>query len=86
MKLGRVCGTVVATVKDAALDGLRLKLIQPASSEDNWSSRAILAVDTVGSNDGDIVIWISAREATLAVTHRVVPTDAAIIGIVDYSS
>ncbi len=86
MKLGRVCGTVVATVKDEALDGLRLKLIQPASSENDWSARAILAVDTVGSNDGDVVIWISAREATLAVTHRVVPTDAAIVGIVDYSS
>jgi ethanolamine utilization protein EutN len=86
MKLGRVCGTVVATVKDSALDGLRLRLIQPAAGENDWSSRPIVAVDTVGSNDGDVVIWISAREATLAVTDRVVPTDAAIIGIVDYSS
>lgn len=82
MKLGRVCGTVVATVKDPALAGLRLRLIQPATAE-TWSSRAIVAVDTVSARDGDVVIWISAREATLAVTNRIVPTDAAIIGIVD---
>jgi ethanolamine utilization protein EutN len=82
MKLGRVCGTVVATVKDPALGGLRLRLIQPAAGE-VWSHRAIVAIDTVSAREGDVVIWISAREATLAVTHRIVPTDAAIIGIVD---
>jgi ethanolamine utilization protein EutN len=83
MKLGRVCGTIVATVKDPALDGLRLRLIQPAMGENAWSTRAIVAVDTMGAREGDTVIWISAREATLAFTDRVVPTDAAIIGIVD---
>lgn len=83
MKLGRVCGTIVATVKDHAIDGLRLRLIQPASGNGDWSSKPIVAVDTIGAREGDTVIWISAREATLAVTDRVVPTDAAIIGIVD---
>lgn len=83
MKLGLVCGTVVATVKDRGLDGLRLRLIRPANGENSWSDRPIVAVDTVGSREGDTVIWISAREATLAVTDRIVPTDAAIVGIVD---
>lgn len=83
MKLGRVCGIIVATVKDPALEGLRLRLLESANGEESWSSRAIVAVDTIGAREGDIVIWISAREATLAVTNRVVPTDAAIIGIVD---
>ncbi len=83
MKLGRVCGTIVATVKDRAFDGLRLRLIQPAIGGGGWSSKAIVAVDTMGAREGDTVIWISAREATLAVTDRVVPTDAAIVGIVD---
>jgi ethanolamine utilization protein EutN len=83
MKLGRVCGTVVATVKDPALAGLRLRLMQPAVGENQWSQKPITAVDTIGAREGDVVIWISAREATLAVTERVVPTDAAIVGIVD---
>jgi microcompartment protein CcmK/EutM len=51
--------------------------------EHSWSDKSIVAIDTIGAREGDIVIWISAREATLAVTERVVPTDAAIIGIVD---
>lgn len=83
MKLGRVCGTIVASVKDPAFSGLRLRLIQPATGEGAWSAKAIVAVDTTGAREGDTVIWISAREATLAVTDRLVPTDAAIIGIVD---
>lgn len=83
MKLGRVCGTIVATVKDHALEGLRLRLIQPATGGGGWSTRPIVAVDTMSAREGDTVIWISAREATLAVTDRVIPTDAAIIGIVD---
>jgi ethanolamine utilization protein EutN len=83
MKLGRVCGTVVATVKSPALEGLALKLFYPASGNGGWATRAVLAVDTVGSRDGDTVIWISAREATLARTPRIIPTDAAIVGIVD---
>lgn len=84
MKLGRVCGTIVATVKDQALEGLRLRLVQPAAGNGNWATRPIVAVDTMGSLEGDIVIWISAREATLAVSDRIIPTDAAIVGIVDY--
>lgn len=82
MKLGRVCGTVVATVKDPGLQGLRLRLILPAEGQ-AWATRPIVAVDTISAREGDTVIWISAREATLAVTDRVVPTDAAIIGIID---
>ncbi|MBI3872013.1 MAG: EutN/CcmL family microcompartment protein [candidate division Zixibacteria bacterium] len=86
MKLGKVCGTVVSTVKDQALEGLRLRLLYPAAGEGTWSARPIVAVDTIGAREDDIVIWISAREATLALTDRVIPTDAAIVGIVDEQS
>ena len=83
MKLGRVCGTVVATVKDPALHCCRLRLMTPAAGDRGWSEKTIVAVDTVGSLEGDTVIWISAREATLALTDCIIPTDAAIVGIVD---
>ncbi|HEX9751480.1 MAG TPA: EutN/CcmL family microcompartment protein [candidate division Zixibacteria bacterium] len=83
MKLGKVCGTVVATVKDPALSCCRLRLMYPAIGGGGWSDRAIVAIDTVGSREGDTVIWISAREATLALTDRIIPTDASIVGIVD---
>ena len=83
MKLGRVCGTIVATVRDPAFEGTRFRLINPAVGGNAWSTKAIVAIDTIGAREGDTVIWISAREATLAITDRVVPTDAAIVGIVD---
>ena len=83
MKLACVCGTVVATVKDRQLDGLRLRLICPETSPGVWSDHAIVAVDAIGSRDGDTVIWVSAREASLGIPGRVVPTDAAVVAIVD---
>ena len=83
MKLGRICGTVVATVKDPGLQGCQLRLMTPAAGGGQWSQETIVAVDTVGCREGDTVIWISAREATLALTDCVIPTDAAIVGIVD---
>jgi ethanolamine utilization protein EutN len=83
MKLGRVCGTVVATVKNPALGCCRLRLMYPAVPDGGWASKPIVAVDTVSSREGDTVIWISAREATLALTDEIIPTDAAIVGIVD---
>ena len=90
MKLGRVCGHVVATVKSPAFEGVPLRLIYPAVSngesgaaDPQWATQPIVAVDTVGCRDGDTVIWISAREATLALVEHVLPTDASIVGIVD---
>jgi ethanolamine utilization protein EutN len=88
MKLGRVCGTVIATVKSPALEGVTLRLMYPAKvqtsgGETAWAVKPIVAVDTVGSREGDTIIWISAREATLALTDCVIPTDASIVGIVD---
>lgn len=93
MKLGRVCGTVVATVKSPALEGVPLRLIYPAksngpngSADPLWATKPIVAVDTIGCRDGDTVVWISAREATLALVEHVLPTDASIVGIVDSMS
>lgn len=93
MKLGRVCGTVVSTVKSPAFAGVPLRLIYPAtengsggSDDPVWADKPIVAVDTVGCRDGDTIIWISAREATLALVEHVLPTDASIVGIVDSMS
>lgn len=83
MQLAKVIGTVVATVKDPALSGLKIMLIQPMTDELKAIGNAIAAVDTVQAGIGDLVHWVTAREAALALPDPFVAIDAAVTGIVD---
>ena len=83
MYLGRVIGTVVATVKYEGLEGARIKLVEPIDDEGNVCGKPHAAVDVVQSDEGQTVFLVGSREAALALPNTFVPVDAAIIGIVD---
>lgn len=84
MNLARIIGTVWATRKAAGLDGLKMQLIQPLSSELKEQGKPIAAFDAVGAGPGELVYFVTQYEATLAFAERpLVPVDAAITGIVD---
>ncbi len=83
MMLARVIGNVVATVKHDALGGCKLLLIQPIASSGEDRGRPLVAVDAVGAGFRETVYWCRGREASLAFDGVPVPTDAAIVGIVD---
>ena len=83
MMLGRVVGNVVATVKHGGLDGRKLLLVQPVTREGQDRGRPLVAVDAVGAGFREKVYWCRGKEASLAFDGAEVPTDAAIVGIVD---
>jgi microcompartment protein CcmK/EutM len=82
MMLAKVIGTVVASAKYAALEGHKLLLIQPVTRNGSPHGRPLVAVDAVGAGFRETVYWCRGREAALAFDGEV-PTDAAIVGIVD---
>lgn len=82
MELARVIGTVVATRKHAALDGVRLLLIQPLDHLGQKQGDPLIAADAVQAGIGEHVRWINGREGTLALPESFTPVDAAIVGIV----
>jgi ethanolamine utilization protein EutN len=82
--LARVVGTVVATRKDPGLAGTTLLLIQPLRPDRTAAGRALVAVDSVGAGTGEHVFYVRGREAALPFLPSEVPTDAAIVGIVDH--
>ena len=84
MQLGKVIGTVVSSVKDENLVGLKLLLVQPLSPQRESLGRPIVAVDSVGAGAGEEVFFIRGREAALPFHPAHVPTDASIVGIVDH--
>ena len=83
MKLAEVIGTVVATVKDPSLKGMKILMIQPLDEYKKPVGVPIAAIDTAQAGPGDIVWWILAREASLALPDPFSPVDATITGIVD---
>ena len=84
MQLARVLGEVVATMKDANLDGLKLLVLQPLSASGDPAGRTLVAVDSVGAGVGENVFFVRGREAAFPFYPAEPPTDAAIIGIVDH--
>lgn len=89
MFLARVEGSVVATKKDASMSGRKLLILRPQLVDDRDPTRfrlgvnTIVAVDSVGAGQGELVIFCQGSSARLAPNLKEAPVDAVIIGIVD---
>lgn len=83
MFLARVIGTVVASRKDPGLAATTLLLIQPLNADRSPSGKPLVAVDSVGAGVTEEVFYVRGREASVPFLPLEVPTDAAIVGIVD---
>jgi ethanolamine utilization protein EutN len=83
MQLARVIGTVVATVKNDALHARKLLVIQPLDASLKEAGKPMVAIDSVGAGEGEVVFWCRGREASFPFSPLEVPTDCTIVGIVD---
>jgi ethanolamine utilization protein EutN len=84
MQLARVLGSVVATEKAPGLEGIRFLVIQPLDKAQQPKGATLVAADAVHmAGPGELVYYVSAREAAEALPERFVPVDHAIVGIVD---
>jgi len=86
MFLARVTGTVVATVKDEALGGRKLLVVQPLDHRGAAAGRALVALDAVGAGAGETVYCCRGKEASFPWWPAATPADAAIVGIADPSA
>lgn len=84
MTLGRVVGTVVATQKDPGLAGFKLQIVQNVDiTTMEPSSGFVVAVDSVGAGEGELVLCCSGSSARMTGTTEERPVDAVIVAIVD---
>ncbi len=83
MLIGKVVGSVVATRKDEKLAHQKLLLVQVHDQENRPKDQYVVAVDSVGAGDQDMVLYAtgsSARQTTLTEGR---PCDAVIMAVVD---
>jgi microcompartment protein CcmK/EutM len=83
MLLARVIGTVVATVKDGSLKGIKLMVVQVLNEDGTPRGKPEVAADAVGyAGPGDQVFLATRKEAAFPLGD-LVPVDLSIVGFVD---
>ncbi len=83
MILARVVGSVVATRKDARLEGKKLLVLKPVSPRGELESGYVVAVDTVGAGFRELVLAVSGSSARMAGDCQNRPVDTVVVAIVD---
>ena len=83
MLLGEVVGTVVASRKEATMDGFKFLLVESLDVDGKTGGGSVVAVDAVGAGVGEVVLYATGSAARQTVATRDRPCDAVIMAIVD---
>jgi ethanolamine utilization protein EutN len=83
MKLGRIVGTVVSTRKDEKIESLKLYVVRDLSLSTAEKDSFVVAVDSVGSGLGEVVLYASGSAARQTRMTDGRPVDAVVMAIVD---
>jgi ethanolamine utilization protein EutN len=83
MRIGKVVGMAVATVKDQRLEGGKCLLVAPADSGGREEGIPFVALDMVGAGEGELVMVVEGSSARIAAGDANRPVDAVIVAIFD---
>ncbi|HSR50613.1 MAG TPA: EutN/CcmL family microcompartment protein [Acidobacteriota bacterium] len=83
MKMARVVGTVVSTVKNETMEGKKILLIRSIDRRGREFGKPFLALDSVGAGVGEEVFYARGKEGAFPWHPQPVPSDASIVGILD---
>lgn len=83
MFLGKVVGTLVATQKEASLEGLKFLVVRRLTVNNEEESGYVVAADAVGAGVGEVVMVATGSSARQTRLTDKRPCDAVIMAIVD---
>lgn len=83
MIICKVLGSVWATRKDEALNGIKLMIVQRLDVCNGNETDSFVAADFVGAGVGDRVLVATGSSARNACGQADAPIDATIVGIID---
>ena len=84
MLIARVIGRLVATVKQDTLSSVALQWIQPMTAAGKATGKPLVAVDRIGVGPGEMIYYITSREAGMTLDDPFAAVDAGIIGKIDW--
>lgn len=85
MKLARVVGNVVSTIKEKTHYGKKMLIVQPINTDGSPLGARIVALDAVDAGIGDVVLLcVEGGSAKIALNDKDVIINAVVTGVVDY--
>jgi len=84
MKIARVIGSVVNTVKLENMNGFKLLWVEPINEKGQRTEPAVLAVDGASAGLGNIVLLCQeGKSARMVMDSKEAPVEAVIVGVID---
>lgn len=83
MFLGKVIGTLVASQKEASLEGLKFLVVRRLTVGNRVDKGYVVAADAVGAGVGEVVMVATGSSARQTAVTDKRPCDAVIMAIVD---
>ena len=83
MRIARVVGSAVSTVKSESLRGSKLLVVREATAADELIGEPFIAVDAVGAGEGELVLVSQGSAARQTPFTTDAPVDAVIMAILD---
>lgn len=84
MRIGKVVGNVVSTVKDATHHGYKLMIVDYVDDDWNMTGTRVICFDAADAGIGDMVICAAdGGAAMVALNDKNVVADIAICGVID---
>jgi microcompartment protein CcmK/EutM len=83
MKIAKVVGVSVCTVKEPRLENSKMLLVSNADQTGAVTGEPYIALDVVGAGPGELVIVVEGSSARVAAWDENSPVDAVIVGILN---
>ncbi len=84
MVLAKVVGSVVSTIKEPRLEGIKFLLLEKIDVKTLKGKKDfVVAMDAVGAGEGEIVFFVGGSSSRQTEVTTGKPSDATIIAIVD---
>ncbi len=89
MILAQIEGSLVATKKNPKMTGAKFLVVRPLyvdspdAAEFRKGTSTLVAVDSLGAGEGEVVLVVQGSSARLAAPDKDTPVDAVVVGIVD---
>ena len=83
MKIAKVVGVTVCTVKEPRLEASKMMLVCDTDASGKVIGNPYIAQDVVGVGPDELVVVVQGSSARAAVWDNNAPVDAVIVGILD---
>jgi microcompartment protein CcmK/EutM len=84
MKIARVIGTTISTIKDPKIKGSKLLIMRETDHSGEFMGKPYVAVDLVDAGVDDLVLTGHGSSARQTYQTKECPVDAVVIAVIDH--